>query len=449
MTKLDIIFFHNHKQKVINSMSNKSKKSKKKIYLFSGIGAVVLILVLVVVFGGNKEKIISVQTEKIQRKTITQKVAASGKIQPETMVKINAEVSGEITELPVKEGEKVKRGDLLVRIKADQYLAQVERSNAALSSAKANLTLQSATLEKVQSEFSRANEMYQKKLISEQEFITAKTNSSVAQAQYESARAGVAQAEASLKDAKESLAKTTIYAPMDGTISALKSELGERVSGSSFTQGTEIMTVADLAKMEARVNVGENDIVLISVGDTARITVDAYQEKKLKGIVYEIANTATTKGLGTQEEVTNFEVKIRVLDKNITLLPGMSMTADIETETRANVLAVPIQSVTIRASKDEKKEESSNKNSEEKSNNKKKSDKPTEVVFLNDNGKAKMISVERGISDDEYVEITKGLEEGKEVVSGGYKAISRELEDGTVLKIDNEEKKFGMKKGKE
>jgi HlyD family secretion protein len=422
------------------------KKNKKKIFIFSGIGVVAIVLVLVVVLGSKKENIVTVQTEKVARRTITQVVNASGKIQPETMVKINAEVSGEITALPVKEGDRVKRGDLLVRIKPDQYQAQVDRAEAGLQSARANLNLQKSNLEKAESEFKRAQELYEKKLLSDQEFIALKTSFNAAKSQYESSQAGVRQSEASLRDARESLNKTTIYSPMNGTVSQLLSELGERVSGSSFTQGTQIMTVADLAMMEARVDVGENDIVNISIGDTARITIDAYPDKKFIGTVYEIANTAKSKGLGTQEEVTNFEVKIRVLNKDIALRPGMSMTADIETETKTNVVSVPIQSVTTRAPKGKEGEKPKTEPQQGQGGGLSMNEKPVECVFVVENGKAKMVPVKRGINDEGYVEMATGIAENAEVISGSYKAINRELEDGSVIKVENSAAKFAMGK---
>lgn len=424
------------------------KKNKKKLFIFSGIGVVAIILVLVVVLGSKKENIVTVQTEKVARRTITQIVNASGKIQPETMVKINAEVSGEITSLPVKEGDKVRRGDLLVRIKPDQYQAQVDRAEAGLQSARATMNLQKANLEKAESEFKRATELFDKKLLSDQEFIAAKTSFNAAKSQYDASQAGVQQSQASLRDAKESLAKTTIYAPMNGTVSQLLSELGERVSGSSFTQGTQIMTVADLSMMEARVDVGENDIITISIGDTARITIDAYPDRKFVGIVYEIANTATSKGLGTQEEVTNFQVKIRVLNKDVSLRPGMSMTADIETETKTNVIAVPIQSVTTRAPKQKEGEKPSGDEGKEKNpqGGLSTNEKPIECIFIVENGKAKMVPVKRGINDEGYVELIDDSVMENEVVSGSYKAINRDLEDGTVVKVENTSAKFAMGK---
>jgi HlyD family secretion protein len=362
------------------------------------------------------------------------------------LVKINAEVSGEITALPVKEGDKVRQGTLLLRIKPDQYQAQVDRAEAGLSSAKASLNLQKANLEKVQSEFKRAEELYAKNLLSEQEFITAKTALNSAKAQNESAQAGVRQAEASLRDARESLAKTAIYAPMNGTVSQLLSELGERVSGSSFMQGTHIMTVADLNAMEARVDVGENDIVMISIGDTARITIDAFPDQKFTGIVYEIANTATSRGLGTQDEITNFQVKIRVFSKNIALRPGMSMTADIETETKKNILTVPIQSVTTRAPKPKEGEKKEEGTPQPQGGGLAMNEKPIECIFIVEEGKAKMVPVKRGINDEGYVELLEGATEEAEVISGSYKAINRDLEDGSIVKVENMGKKFAVNK---
>ena len=407
----------------------KKAKSKKKIIIFSIIGVVVLALVLLVVLGSKRETIVTVQTEKIEKRTLTQVVSATGKIQPELQVKINAEVSGEIIAMPVKEGQKVKKGDLLVKVKTDLYMAQRDQQKAMLVVAEANLV-------KAEADYNRAKGLFEKKLISDQDLETAKTSYSVQKAQWQSAKAALSQAE-------ESLSKTTIYSPINGTISNLISELGERVSGSSFTQGTEIMTVAELRSMEARVDVDENDIVLVSIGDTSRITVDAYPDKKLTGVVYEIGNAAKTKGLGTQEEVVNFEVRIRVLNKGIELRPGMSVTADTETETRHNVLSVPIQSVTTRMPKKEPKPEDGQDEGVVVNNGKKKEEtKIDEVVFLNDNGKAKMVKVKRGISDDSYVEITEGISGGEEVISGSFKAINRELEEGSKLKVDNQQKKF-------
>ncbi len=419
------------------------QKKKRKIIILSIIGLVIIAITIFVIYGRNKEVEIPVQTEKVKRNTITQTVTASGKIQPELQVKITAEVSGEITQLTVKEGQPVKIGELLIRIKPDQYQAQVDRVTAQLQSAKSSLALQKATLNKAESEFKRAKELYEKNLSSEQEFISANTSKQIAISQYESALSGVKQAQATLKDANENLFKTTIYSPMTGVISSLKMQKGERVSGSGFMQGTEIMTVADLSSMEARVDVGENDIVLIAIGDTTKIEIDAISNVNFIGTVYEIANTAKTKGLGTQEEVTNFEVKIRINNSNLSLRPGMSMTAEIMTETRLNVITAPIQSVTSRKKKTKENAEEGNSNDSPKDKT-----KPKEIVFVVKDGKVSTAEVTRGISDDEKVEIISGLKEGTEIVIGSFKAINKELEDGSKVKVETGSKKFEMKKEK-
>ncbi len=405
------------------------KRSKKKIVILSIIGAVLVVLILLVFLGSKKEPVYTVQTEKVQRRTITQVVTATGKINPEVQVVITPEVSGEIVSLPVKEGYKVKQGDVLMKIKPDIYTAMRDQANSGMVSAKASAA-------KAEADLKRAKELSAKGLISAADLEAAKTSYDVANGQYE-------QAAASLKQSEESLRKTTIYAPMDGTVSSLQVELGERVLGTSQFQGTTVMTVADLSRMEARVDVGENDIVLIAVGDTARIAVDAYPDRKLTGLVYEIGNSAKTTGLGTQEEVTNFQVKIRILDKDVTLRPGMSTTATIETKTKSNVLAVPIQSVTTRSPKGMEKKEAPKEDDEMATNDTKmkpKVEKPKEVVFVVENNAAKMVEVKRGISDDSYTEITSGLDANKEVVSGSYKSINRELDDGVKVKVENAKK---------
>lgn len=417
-------------------MAHNGKKSKKKIIIFSIIGSVVIALGLILFLGSKKEPVIQVQVEKVSRHTITQVVTATGKIQPEVQVKISPEVSGEIVALPVKEGQRVKRGDLLMKIKPDVYVAQRDQSSALLLQSKAALV-------KNEQDFKRVAGLYKKGLVSDAEYQQS-------QSLYEGSKAEYARAKASLDQAEESLRKTTILSPMEGTVSQLNSELGERVLGTAQFQGTDVMTIADLSRMEARVDVSENDVILVSVGDTARVAIDAFPNQKVNAVVYEIANTATSKGLGTQEEVTNFQVKMRIVDKSVRLRPGMSMTSDIETETRQNVLAVPIQSVTARAPKAEMKEGSTDGQSgtfvagnapKARADN-----KPKEIVFVVEKAQAKALPVKRGISDGSFVEITEGVSEGAEVVSGSYKAINRELEDGAKVRIE-EQKKMANKPG--
>ncbi len=412
--------------------TNGKKSRKKKIIIFSILGFVLIVLALVVFMGSKKEPIVAVQVEKVATRTITQVVTATGKIQPEVQVKISPEVSGEIVELPVKEGDRVKKGDLLMKIKPDVYVALRAQYAAGLSQAKAGLT-------QAEPNYRRVESLFKKGLASQSEFDQA-------QAAYEQAKASFEQARASLDQADENLRKTTVLAPMDGVVSQLNSEKGERVLGTQQFQGTDVMTIADLSRMEARVDVSETDVILVSVGDTARIAVDAFPDRKVNAVVYEIANTATSKGAGTQEEVTNFTVKMRVVDKDLILRPGMSMTADIETETKQNVLTVPIQCVTTRAPKmDMSQGQGGNQPAPPASNatpsaKAKLENKPKEIVFAVENGVAKAFPVKRGISSDQYVEITEGVKEGMEIVSGSYKAINRDLEDGAKVRIEEQKK---------
>ncbi|MBR9975115.1 MAG: efflux RND transporter periplasmic adaptor subunit [Bacteroidetes bacterium] len=422
---------------------NGNNKKKKKIIIFSALGALLVIVIIAVVIGSGKDEVIVVQTEKVERRTVTQVVEATGKIQPQTQVKINAEVSGEIIELPVEEGDAVRKGQLLVRIKPDQYAAQRDQAIANLNRMKAMLVQREADFRKVESEYKRQQELYKKGLISESDVESGKSIYEIAKANVDAARFDVQNAAASLSRTREDLAKTAIYSPIDGVVTQRISKLGERVSGSSFTQGTEIMTVSDLSVMEARVEVNENDVVLISIGDTARIDIDAYPDQIFIGTVHQIANTATTTGLGTQEEVTNFEVRLIVdaLDKEFR--PGMSSSAKIRTETRPNVITAPLQSVTTR----EKKERSEEVDEDEEfadvqiegvtDREPVTREKPQEVVFVVREGLARKIPVTTGISSDAFIEIREGLDVGDEVVKGSYRAISRELNDSSAVRVDN------------
>ncbi|MDP3149325.1 MAG: efflux RND transporter periplasmic adaptor subunit [Ignavibacteria bacterium] len=427
--------------------NGKQKKSKKKLYIFGGLGVLVVALIVVVIFQGNKEEIINVQTEKVEKRTITQTVSATGKINPEFKVVITPEVTGEIVQLPVKEGQIVKKGELLIKIKADAYMAQKQRSEATLWAAKSSLAQRKAELDKISSDYDRMKELHAKKLSSDADLEAAKSNYLSAAAGYEASKANIQQSEASLRETIESLNKTTIYSPMAGVITQLNVELGERVLGSGFSQGTDIMTVSDLSSMEARVDVDENDVVLISVGDTAYIKVDAFGDKDIKGVVTQIGNSAKTSGLGSQEQVVNFEVRIRVTNLENNLRPGMSCNADIRTETVNNVISVPLQSVTARGDFNVPQEgtdedESMAKVVEKKTNG----NKPDEIVFIINNGKAKSVTVKTGLSDDNYIEVKEGLKGNEEVVNGSYRAISRELKNGSLVKVEGKKKSFTEKK---
>ncbi len=432
------------------------KKSKKKLFIFGGIGLLVIILIIIALVGGGKEDIILVQTEKVEKRDITQTVTATGTINPEFKVVITPEVTGEIISLPVEEGDFVKKGDLLIKIKGDQYQAQRERLEANLKSSEASLRIRQAELNRVTLEYNRMKELHSKGLASDSELETAESNYLTSKASYDGAEANVLQSKAQLREVLETLYKTTLYSPMDGTITQLNVELSERVLGSGFSQGTNIMTVADLSNMEAVVEVDENDVVLVSVGDTALVSVDAFSDEEFKGVVSQIGNSAQSSGFGTQEQVVNFEVKIKLIDIDPKLRPGMSCNSDIETETVFDVISVPIQSVTVRTDLPEESSDSTetgNKNNNGHNNdngnngNNGKRNEPQEVVFLVENGESKIMQVKAGISDDNYLEIKDGLEGGEDVVSGSYRVISRELEDGSKVRV--EEKKGSQRNSEE
>ncbi len=417
-------------------------KSKKKIVIFlitaaAGIG-------LAVVASLKKTEVpVSVETEKVLRRNLVEKVVANGKIEPVTQVKISPEVSGEIIQLAVKEGQHVKKDDLLVKIRPDNYLAASNSAAANYNLAVANKSTAEANLEKARLEFERSSGLYTAKLISDSDFLTAKTTCDVAKTTLDGARESVAMAKASLQNAAADLSKTTIYSPLEGTVSKLNSQLGERVVGTATMAGTEIMTIADLNAMEARVDVGEVDVVLIACGQKVHLEVDSFKDQKFNGVVTDVANSANnndtssaaSSAASTTTDATKFQVKIRVTEKEA-FLPGMSVTANIETRSRTNALTVPIQSVTTRlplaaAGQTNSPPASLTPTNEIASSGKtNEPPKPVEVVFLVEGDHAKSVPVKRGISDDNYTEITEGLQEGKVVVSGGYKAINRDLEDG-------------------
>ena len=436
------------------------RRSRKKLFLWIGLLAIVAAAVAAMAASRKREKPILVTTEKAFRTNITEIVTATGKIQPENEVKIAPEVSGEIIEIAVREGEIVQRGQLLMRIKPDAYRAQVESSAAALSGSRSGSVRNRAELTKAESEWKRIESLYRSGLVSEAERNTAKAAYDSAKAAYDAAVSNINQAEGALRQVNEALSKTIIYAPVSGTISALTSRVGERVVGTSQFAGTEVMRIADLDNMEARVNVNENDVVDVKVGDAARIMVDAYPDREIRGVVREIASTALTRNAGTQEEVTNFEVKISIPDRSVKLRPGMSATADIETATVKNVVAVPIQSVTVRSTdsnlspeelerqrvqreardRDDNRADVTNEAAEKQKERAQRA-KLQRVVFVKNGEAVKMQKVETGLADTTFIEIRSGLEPGDEVVSGSYTAISRRLKDGAKVAIEKEEGK--------
>ncbi|MBP7460668.1 MAG: efflux RND transporter periplasmic adaptor subunit [Candidatus Delongbacteria bacterium] len=417
-------------------MAKTSGRKSRKKYIIIGVSALILILIVFNSISSKRKKsIIIVQSEKVQKRNITQIVSTTGKINAEYKVQITPEVTGEIVQLPVKEGDIVDKGDLLIRIKPDIYTASKDRASANLQSARSNLNVQKASFEKFKSNYERYLELIKKKMCSQSEFEESQSNYLIQKGQLESQQAQVLQAEATLKEAEENLAKTAIYSPMRGTVSQLNVEYGERVLGSGYSQGTNIMTVSDLSAIEAIVEVDENDVVMIAIGDTATIKIDAFGDKIFQGTVTEISNSATTTGLGTQNEVVNFEVKIRLEAQDTKMRPGMSCTADIQTEKKLNVLSVPIQSVTVAATPLMNNPE--NRDNDTVPVKAKKEEKPQEIVYLVQNKLAISKAIKTGISDDNYFEVIEGVQEGDEVISGPYRAISKELKDSVKVKVES------------
>ena len=433
----------------------KRRRLRRKRNIIFGAAGAVLLLIIGLFVASKREKPIPVMTEKAIRRTILQTVSATGKIQPETEVKISPEVAGEIIELPVQDGMQVKKGDLLVKIKPDSYKALLEQQEAAISAARATNLQQKATMVKSEHDFKRAEDLFGKKLISEQEYNAAEAADDVAKNTYESSLHEIERAQASSSQARDQLSKTTIYSPMDGTVTVLNSKLGERLVATNQFAGTEVMRVADLSHMQAVVDVNENDVVNVKLGDKASVKIDAYAGRKFKGVVQQIANTGKTTGAGTQEEVTNFEVKIRIDDHDVVLRPGLSCTADVETNMVKDAVAVPMQSVTIRTGdtnlspeeiekqkqkiaardKGDNNAEFSNERLEKQAQ-KEEREKLAKVVFVKNGNKAHLVKVVTGIANDSYMEIKSGIQPGDEVISGSYSAISRKLKDGAKVKID-------------
>jgi len=435
----------------------KKHRSRRRRYIVFGSIGLLLLLVIFSVVMSKREKPIPVTTEKALRKTILQTVSATGKVQPETEVKISPEVAGEIIELPVTDGMPVKKGDLLVKVKPDSYKALLEQQEAAISAARATNLQQKATMMKTEQDLKRAEDLFNKKLISVQDYNAAQAADDVAKNTYESSLHEIERAQAGSSQARDQLSKTTIYSPIDGTVTILNSKLGERLVATNQFAGTEVMRVADLAHMQAVVDVNENDVVNVKLGDKASVKIDAYGDRKFKGVVQQIANTGKTTGAGTQEEVTNFEVKIRIDDHDVGLRPSLSCTADIETNMVKDAVAVPMQSVTIRAGDSNLSPEEIEKQKQkvaardkgdnsadyvnerqEKATQKEEHEKIAKVVFLKRGSKAQMVKVTTGISDDTYMEIKSGVQPGDEVVVGSYSAISRKLKDGAKLTYDKE-----------
>ena len=451
-----------------------SLKSKKKLWIIIAAVAVVAVIVISAVLKGKGNDAQKISTEKVIKRTIIQTVSSNGKIQPEKDIKISPYISGEVVELTVKEGEQVNKGDLLAKIDPEIYISAFDQSEASvntqkanLANAKARLAQSKATFENARLTFERQEKLYQQNVISKAEYDQSRASFQVSQAQVAAGEQDinasefmVKNSEAALKRSKEDLTRTAIFAPNDGTVSKLSVLKGERVTGASqFSSGTEIMRIANLNEMQALVEVNENDIVRVRMGDTALIEVDAYLNRKFKGIVTEIATSANTTGVSV-DQVTNFNVKIHLLKEAYQDLldparpdfspfrPGMSCTVEIQTETAVNVLSVPIQAVTTRVTKDSldkmnAKTQKTQDNGDDKTiivSSKKKTDEVKECVFKFVDGTAKKVDVKTGIQDNTNIQILTGLKEGDEVIVAPYSLVSKTLKDvDKVKKVDKKD----------
>lgn len=394
----------------------------------------------------GKEMALKVATEKVQMKNITEIITANGKIEPQLVVKISPEVPGELIELPVKEGDKVSQGDLLVVVRPDIYISNRNRNEAALNSQKARMAQAEAQLVEKELTYKRSKQLYEKSTIAKSDFETIEASYKVAQAEVQAARFSIKSAESSLNEAQENLTKTKIYSPISGTVSKLNVEKGEKVVGTNQFAGTELMTIADLTKMEVKVEVNENDIVNVEKLDTATIQIDAYLKRKFKGVVTEIASSANVLGT-TTDQVTNFNVKILLLQESYQdllvnnptknpFLPGMSATVEIQTKTKRGVLAIPIQSVTTRANNGGLR--NANAQTEADATSTKvalKEPEQFEVVFVKRKDLARQVKVKTGIQDNTAIEVIEGLTLQDEIITAPYGLITKLLKDSTAIEV--------------
>jgi len=412
----------------------------KKILIVSGV-ALFLIILIYMNIKKSSENTIPVQVEKVNRGTVTHVVSGTGKIQPEVNVKISANVAARIIQLKVDEGDWVRRGQILVELDRRRYEAAVTQAKAVLSSAKASLRQAEASLKNAKRALDRMQKLFKQGLTSEEQLDQAKTQYEVQRSTSDAAKDRVVQAQAQLQQAEDDLSKTTIRSPIDGVVIQRNKEVGEIALGSQFQEDV-ILQVADLSRMEVQTEIDENDVVDVMPGDTARISIDAFPDTTFTGTVSEIAHTAIVRGRGTQEEVTNFQVKISVLDTIPKLRPGMSATVDIETETHKNVLVVPIQAVTVRdiSQIPSLKKEAKKDSLKEAGKKLKPENKVREVVFVVKNGVAHIRPVKTGISSDTDIEIVKGVKDGESIVVGSFRALSKELRDGKPVKIEKARK---------
>lgn len=449
-------------KEIVKKTATKKKKKSRKGLVFGLIFLVIAGVTAFILLKPKKDDGLAVETEKATKRTILQTVTATGIIDPDLQLKVTSEVSGEIIYLGVKEGDFVRKGEVIVRVNPQSFSAEKDQAEATVSSALVRVQQAEVSLLRAEQELNRTQGLFEKKLSTARELEVATSQVKIAEAEKLGAKYGVDQAKAGVRRIMESLKKTTITAPISGVVTKLSTKLGEKVVGAIQMNGTEIMTIADMSVTEAVVDVSENDVVQVALNDQTEIEIDAIPNKKYKAVVSRIANSPKKSGLGTNDQMTNFEVRLKFIEKDERLRPGMTATATVFTDKKENVLTVPIQSVTTRDPNKQKKksDDEKNKNGDNKDDEKNddvkntrlenttQKEKPKPVVFVKQGDTVVMKPVEIGIRNDLYIEVLSGLQENEEVVSGSYRAISQELEQGSKVKLEDKDKEKNKGKKK-
>lgn len=421
----------------------KKKSPIKLIIILSIVGLLILYGVYAIFLKKNDETPV-VSIEKVSKRTIVQTISGVGKIQPEKQVKISSESSGEIIQLNVREGDTVKANQLVAKIQPDIINSQVLQAQATVQSSQMNIATIQAEITRNEADLKRITELYKKQYASKQELDAATASYESSVNRKRASEADLQRSISSLSQIRASASRTSIFTPMSGVVTSLKVEQGEKVVGTAQMQGTEMMVVSDLSIMNAWIEISENDIALVSYGDTAEVTIDAFPDQVFKGVVYEIGNSALTSGTGTQDETTNFQVKVRLVDTDFKLKPGMSCSVDIITETKKDIIAVPLRAITVRLGNESgsrgQKPQSEQGNSSKSDDAPKSSPnkKPPTIIFMYENGIVKQKKIKTGISDKGFIEVTDGLNEGQTFVSGSYQMVSKVLQEGMKVTVEKE-----------
>jgi HlyD family secretion protein len=414
-----------------------AKKSRRRLLIVIIIVLLAFIGAMMWVISNRAEAPMLVSVEPVATRTITQSVSAIGKLQPEVMVKMSSEASGEIVYLGVRDGDTVRNGQVLIRIRPDMMQSMLVQTRAAAEASRMAITMAKAEYDRSEADLKRITELYKKQFSSREDFDRTSAAFQTAAGRLAQTQADFERAKGALRETQVNVERTTITAPMSGIVTYLGVELGEKVVGTAQMQGTEILRIADLSTMNAWVQVDENDVAQIHIGDTARIKVDALPNVELRGLVYEISHSPLVSAQGTQEEVVNFQVRIRIIDPEHRMRPGMSCSVDIETETKTNVMAVPIQSVTMQQDATTAAPAEDNFRKTDRKSAAVKSKRPQSIVWVVSGGTVAARPVTTGISDEGYIEVTNGLKVGDRVVSSPYEAISKLLTPGSKVTVED------------